>query len=120
MSQVEDRRALPKGLQNVPHRRSHSLAAGKQRNRIKMGFSSLVELLVDAVSRYLVRQVEAGAEVLQIFDSWAGVLPEGALRRWSLEPIAEIIRRVKQRCPGVPITQSNDRASAPLCRANSR
>lgn len=67
------------------------------------GFQRLIDLLVEATARYLSAQVEAGAEALQLFDSWAGALPERALRRWCLAPAAEIVRRVKQRHPEVPI-----------------
>jgi uroporphyrinogen decarboxylase len=66
-------------------------------------FARLIELLVDATAAYLLQQAEAGAEVLQIFDSWAGVLPERELERWSLRPTAEIVRRVKAAKPEIPI-----------------
>ncbi|MGH6961042.1 MAG: uroporphyrinogen decarboxylase [Dongiaceae bacterium] len=66
-------------------------------------FSLLIELLVDATSAYLLQQIDAGAEVLQIFDSWAGVLSPAALERWALQPTAEIVRRVKAEHPDVPI-----------------
>jgi len=66
-------------------------------------FRLLIELLVDATSAYLVQQIEAGAEILQIFDSWAGVLSPAALERWALRPTAEIVRRVKARHPDIPI-----------------
>ena len=66
-------------------------------------FQELIDLLVDATSTYLIAQVEAGAEVLQIFDSWAGVWPEDALRRWCLAPAREIVRRIKAAYPDVPV-----------------
>ena len=66
-------------------------------------FNLLIDLLVDATSAYLVLQIEAGAEILQIFDSWAGVLSPPALERWALRPTAEIVRRVKARHPDIPI-----------------
>lgn len=67
------------------------------------GFQRLIDLLIEATVLYLVKQVESGAEALQIFDSWAGALPDKALHRWSLAPIREIIRRVKAVHPSVPI-----------------
>ncbi len=67
------------------------------------GFQALIDLLVEATSRYLIRQVEAGAEVLQVFDSWAGVWPEDHFRRWCLRPMTEIVRRVKAVHPDIPI-----------------
>lgn len=66
-------------------------------------FARLIDLLVEATSAYLLRQVEAGAEVLQLFDSWAGVWAEPALRRWCLEPSREIVRRLKAAAPEVPV-----------------
>jgi uroporphyrinogen decarboxylase len=66
-------------------------------------FAQLIDLLIASTSDYLIAQVEAGAEVLQLFDSWAGVWPEAALRRWCLEPATEIVRRVKAVHPEVPV-----------------
>ena len=67
------------------------------------GFGQLIDLLVDATVDYLDAQVTAGAEVLQIFDSWASALPAVAMRRWSLEPIKRIVSGVKARHPEVPV-----------------
>ena len=66
-------------------------------------FQKLTDLLVDAVATHLEAQVAAGAEVLQIFDSWAGALDNAAMRRWSLQPIQAIVRRLKQSAPQVPV-----------------
>jgi uroporphyrinogen decarboxylase len=52
---------------------------------------------------YLSRQIEAGADAVQIFDSWAGVLDDEAFEECCLKPIAEIVRRVKARHPSVPV-----------------
>lgn len=67
------------------------------------GFGRLMDILVNSVSGYLIRQVEAGAEVLQLFDSWAGVLSESQFRRWIIEPNRRIVERVKAVHPGIPI-----------------
>lgn len=67
------------------------------------GFQALIDLLVEATAQHLIAQAEAGAEVVQIFDSWAGVWPEGELRRWSLKPLAEIVAKVKAAHPEVPV-----------------
>lgn len=67
------------------------------------GFGQLIDLLVDATSAYLIRQIEHGAEVVQLFDTWAGVLSESQFRRWVMEPTAEIVRRLKQAHPEVPV-----------------
>jgi uroporphyrinogen decarboxylase len=66
-------------------------------------FQKLTDLLVEAVATHLEAQVAAGAEVLQIFDSWAGALDSAAMRRWSLEPIQAIVRRLKRTAPEVPV-----------------
>ena len=66
-------------------------------------FDAVIKLLVDATSDYLLAQIEAGAECVQIFDSWAGVLPEAALQRWSLLPISEMAKRVREKHPDTPI-----------------
>ncbi|MBL8670608.1 MAG: uroporphyrinogen decarboxylase [Alphaproteobacteria bacterium] len=67
------------------------------------GFGVLVDLLVEATSSYLVAQAKAGAEALQIFDSWAGALGDADFETFCLRPIAEIVRRVKLSCPATPI-----------------
>ncbi|MQA65556.1 MAG: uroporphyrinogen decarboxylase [Alphaproteobacteria bacterium] len=67
------------------------------------GFRVLIDLLVEALAAHLIAQVKAGAEVLQIFDSWAGVLPDTAFWEWSIKPIRAIVERVNASCPGVPV-----------------
>jgi len=71
--------------------------------RAPESFQKLIDLLVDATAQYLIRQVEAGADVLQLFDSWAGVWPTDQLRRWCLDPMRQILSRVKEAHPDVPI-----------------
>lgn len=66
-------------------------------------FQHLLDVLVDASVAHLVAQVDAGAEVVQIFDSWAGILPEGEFERWSVAPIRNLINKFKALCPGVPV-----------------
>ena len=67
------------------------------------GFGVLIDVLVAAISRHLIRQAGAGAEVVQIFDSWAGVLPEPVFQRWCVEPVAAIVKQVKAAHPDLPI-----------------
>ncbi len=67
------------------------------------GFAALIDCLVSATITYLLTQIEAGAEVVQLFDSWAGVLPEAEFRRWVIEPTARIARALKSEHPNVPI-----------------
>jgi uroporphyrinogen decarboxylase len=66
-------------------------------------FQRLIDLLVEKTSAYLLRQIDAGAEVVQLFDSWAGVLPEEEFRRWSIKPAKAIVERIHAVKPGFPI-----------------
>jgi uroporphyrinogen decarboxylase len=66
-------------------------------------FRLLVDRLVDASILYLNRQVECGAEVLQIFDSWAGVLPALEFNLWCLDPVKRIISGVKEKNKDIKI-----------------
>ncbi len=67
------------------------------------GFDSLLSLLVDATSHYLISQIDAGADVVQIFDSWSAALPEPAFDRWVIEPTREIVRRLRLKHSETPI-----------------
>ena len=67
------------------------------------GFQRLIDLLTDVSVEYLSGQVEAGADVVQIFDSWAGSLPEDQLRRWVIMPTQRIIGELKKKHPDMPI-----------------
>lgn len=66
-------------------------------------FNKLIETLIEASAVYLVRQFEAGAEAVQIFDTWAGVLPADEFRRWCIEPCARIVAAVRGKIPGAKI-----------------
>ena len=67
------------------------------------GFSTLIECLISATTDYLMGQIEAGAEAIQLFDSWAGVLPEPEFQRWVIEATARITGALKARHPSIPI-----------------
>ena len=66
-------------------------------------FQGLIDRLVEASAAYLVAQLRAGADVVQIFDSWAGTLAESEFDRWCIAPNAEIVRRVRAAVPGARI-----------------
>ena len=66
-------------------------------------FARLVEILVEASVVSLSGQVRAGADVVQIFDTWAGVLNDEDFDRWSIAPTAEIVRRLRREAPGARI-----------------
>ena len=67
------------------------------------GFGALMDLLVEVTADYLIRQIENGAEVVQLFDSWAGVLPAAAFRRLVIEPTRRIVEIIKAKHPAVPV-----------------
>ncbi len=67
------------------------------------GFQTLIDMLCDVSVRYLVAQAQAGADVLKIFDSWAGVLPETEFQRWVIEPTRRIVDGVRSKVPEIPI-----------------
>ncbi|MBM9593247.1 uroporphyrinogen decarboxylase [Roseitranquillus sediminis] len=64
---------------------------------------ALIERLTEATVEYLSRQIEAGAEVVKLFDSWAGSLQGAAFERYALEPARYIIAALNARHPGVPV-----------------
>ncbi|MBT4941378.1 MAG: uroporphyrinogen decarboxylase [Rhodospirillaceae bacterium] len=66
-------------------------------------FQRLMDLLCEATIRYLNRQVSEGAEILQLFDSWAGLLTEDQFTRWIIAPNQRIVEGVKAVHPDVPI-----------------
>src|SRR3546814_6898947 len=49
------------------------------------GFQPLIDLLTEAIVQFLGRQIEAGAEAIQLFESWAGILPDPFFERWRSE-----------------------------------
>lgn len=66
-------------------------------------FQSLIDVLVEATSDYLINQVKAGAEVLQLFDTWAGSLAPFEFDKWCIEPTERIVKRVREAGIDVPI-----------------
>jgi len=66
-------------------------------------FSLLVDLLTDSVIEHAKNQIEAGAEIIQIFDSWAGIANEEEYRNWIILPAKKIVKALKEKHPGVPI-----------------
>ena len=66
-------------------------------------FAALMDVLVAASVTYLDGQVRAGADLLQIFDSWAGSLPEDEFDRWVIAPTKALVAEMKRRHPEVPI-----------------
>jgi uroporphyrinogen decarboxylase len=66
-------------------------------------FQKIIDLLVISTSEYLIKQVDNGAEALQIFDSWSGTLPADEFIKWCIEPVKKIIENIRAKHPDVPI-----------------
>ena len=71
--------------------------------RDPQGFGELIERLVEVSADYLVRQFAAGVDAVQIFDSWAGVLPPREFARWVVEPTRRLVAAVRAKVPHAPI-----------------
>ena len=66
-------------------------------------FDVLIDVLVEASASYLVRQLQAGADAVQIFDTWAGVLTPEAFTRWCIAPTRRIVDMVRRQAPGAKV-----------------
>jgi len=71
--------------------------------RDRAGFGRLIDIIVESSIAYLDGQVRAGANALQIFDSWAGSLPKREFDSWVVAPTQRIVTELKARHPSVPI-----------------
>ncbi len=71
--------------------------------REKESFDILIDKLTEASFRYLCLQAEAGADVLQIFDSWAGVVSEREYMLYVAEPTKKLVQKLKAKYPHVPV-----------------
>jgi uroporphyrinogen decarboxylase len=71
--------------------------------RYPEAFQKIIDVLVDNSIQYLVGQLSAGADALQIFDTWAGVLPPSEFARWSIAPTRRIVDGVRRQVPGARI-----------------
>ena len=66
-------------------------------------FSQIIDLLTQSTIEYLAAQIDAGAEVVKIFDSWAGSLTGQDFHDFALEPARKITAAIKSRYPTVPV-----------------
>lgn len=66
-------------------------------------FAKLIDILVDSTTQYLLSQIKAGAEVLQIFDSWASALEGKDFEKWIIELNARIVENIRKASPNTPI-----------------
>ena len=65
--------------------------------------NDIIDVLVDLSAAYLILQIQAGADIVKIFDSWAGVLNESQFNNWVIKPTSKIIAKVKDVFPKTPI-----------------
>jgi uroporphyrinogen decarboxylase len=79
-------------------------------------FAGLMDKLVDASAAYLVRQLRAGVDAVQIFDTWAGVLPAEEFARWCIGPAQRIVAKVRSHVPDAKVIGFPRGAGAGLLR----
>lgn len=80
----------------------------------------LIDLLVEATIDYLRLQVDAGAQALQLFDSWAGLLTPDQFDRWTVAPTEAIVTALKESHPHIPIIGFAKGAGLNLARYAAR
>ncbi|MBV8696616.1 MAG: uroporphyrinogen decarboxylase, partial [Bradyrhizobium sp.] len=66
-------------------------------------FKDIIDVLVENSIHYLLGQLQAGADCLQIFDTWAGVLTPREFARWSIEPTRRIVAGIREQVPDAKI-----------------
>jgi len=71
--------------------------------RDRAAFQAIIDAIVGVTVDYLAGQIMAGAEAVQLFDSWAGSLAPAEFERWVIAPNAAITAQIKQRFPDVPV-----------------
>jgi uroporphyrinogen decarboxylase len=79
-------------------------------------FGRLIDILAEASVEYLVRQFRAGVDAVQIFDTWAGVLPPAEFERWCIVPTQKIVASVRKAVPEAKIIGFPRGASSNLVR----
>lgn len=67
------------------------------------GFQKLIDIVMDASIEYLSGQIDAGAEAIQLFDSWAGILDPDQFSKWVIAPTKRIVSAMKEKYPHIPI-----------------
>ena len=86
---------------NYIHTKKMMYASGLQGGPDATAWPLLMEKLVEVLSEFAAQQVEGGADVMQIFDSWAGALSVEDYREFCLKPTTELVKRVQ--AMGVPV-----------------
>jgi uroporphyrinogen decarboxylase len=67
----------------------------RPRYREPEAFDALLDLLADCVAQHLAKQIDAGADAVQIFDSWASGLPDAMFERWVVRPTKKIVAKLR-------------------------
>jgi uroporphyrinogen decarboxylase len=88
-------------VDNHPSKQNHISRSWCYQHREE--FLNLLDILVEASTHYLEKQIEAGAEAVQIFDSWAGCVPDELFEDVILKPILKICQNIKTTHPNIPI-----------------
>jgi uroporphyrinogen decarboxylase len=101
------------GFAGAPWTLATYMAAGRGKDEQKaaklwgygdpQGFDRLLDILGDCVAFHLIRQLEAGADAVQIFDSWASGLPASAFEQWVVKPTRRIVEKVRTARPDAKI-----------------
>lgn len=66
-------------------------------------FAKLINIISEATIHYLLKQIEAGVETVQLFDSWSGILDENNFDNWVIDPTAKIVAAIKEKYPEIPV-----------------
>jgi uroporphyrinogen decarboxylase len=66
-------------------------------------FGAVIARIERVTFQYLCGQIEAGAEVVQLFDSWSGSLAPAEFERWVIAPTARLVQRLREEHPHVPV-----------------
>src|SRR5690348_10672229 len=108
-----DRETSLIGFAGAPWTLATYLAAGRGRDeqraaklwayRDPQGFSELLDIIGECVAFHLINQLEAGADVVQLFDSWASALTSFGFERWVVAPTKKIVSHVRQVYPKAEI-----------------
>lgn len=66
-------------------------------------FEQLIAILTQAVIDFLSLQIQAGVDIVKIFDSWAGILPSSELEKWVIKPAQKIVENLQRKFPNIPV-----------------
>jgi uroporphyrinogen decarboxylase len=71
--------------------------------RDAQAFQAIIDAITEVTIEYLIGQIVAGAEAVQLFDSWSGSLAPAEFERWVIAPNARIVAALRQRYPQIPV-----------------